>query len=104
MIEQLAREDRILVRYCDKNGDVTDAANPNGSLENIAGICNEARNVLGGEDGRRIFESGSLPVAFAVDVTRGARFVFVVALAFQNDDHVLDHRRGAAQEDVRVGR
>ena len=118
MIEQLAREDRILVRYCDKNGDVTDAANPNGSLENIAGICNEARNVLdpmphperaseellGGEDRRRIFESGSLPVAFAVDVTWGARFVFIVALALQNSDHVLDHRRVAAQEDVRVGR
>ena len=71
VIEQLKREDRILVRYCDKSGNVTDAANPNGSLENIAGICNEGRNVfglmphperaseelLGSEDGRRIFES-----------------------------------------------
>jgi phosphoribosylformylglycinamidine synthase len=71
VIEQLKREDRILVRYCDKQGRVTDAANPNGSLENIAGICSERRNVFGlmphperasepllsSEDGRVIFES-----------------------------------------------
>jgi len=78
VIEQLKREDRILVRYCDKNGNVTDAANPNGSLENIAGICNEARNVFGlmphperaseklldSEDGRLIFESILATAAF----------------------------------------
>ena len=71
VIEQLKVENRILVRYCDVRGDVTDAANPNGSIENIAGICNETRNVfglmphperaseklLGSEDGRVIFES-----------------------------------------------
>ena len=71
MIETLKREDRILVRYCTKDGRVTDDANPNGSLENIAGICNERRNVfglmphperaseaaLGSESGRVIFES-----------------------------------------------
>jgi phosphoribosylformylglycinamidine synthase subunit PurQ / glutaminase len=71
VIEQLRNEDRILVRYCDKSGRITDAANPNGSLDNIAGVCNEGRNVfglmphperaseslLGSEDGRRIFES-----------------------------------------------
>jgi phosphoribosylformylglycinamidine synthase I len=71
VIEQLKRDDRILVRYCDTAGKVTDAANPNGSLDNIAGICNERRNVfglmphperaceklLGSEDGRVIFES-----------------------------------------------
>ncbi len=61
----------MLLRYCDKDGKLTDAANPNGSLDNIAGICNEGRNVfglmphperaseplLGSEDGRLIFES-----------------------------------------------
>ena len=71
VLTQLKREDRILVRYCDPRGRITDAANPNGSLDNIAGICNAARNVfglmphperasekvLGSEDGRVIFQS-----------------------------------------------
>ncbi len=43
----LKREDRIVFRYCEKDGAITAAANPNGSLENIAGILNEGRNVLG---------------------------------------------------------
>lgn len=38
---------RVVFRYCDRSGQVTEAANPNGSLHNIAGICNETRNVLG---------------------------------------------------------
>jgi len=38
---------QILVRYCDANGTVSDATNPNGSLNNIAGICNANRNVFG---------------------------------------------------------
>ncbi len=46
-LEQLKREDRIAFRYVTPNGDVTQGANPNGSLENIAGILNEGRNVLG---------------------------------------------------------
>ena len=62
---------RILWQYCDASGEPTDASNPNGSLLNIAGICNESRNVaglmphperasepvLGSADGRLIFES-----------------------------------------------
>ena len=36
-----------IFRYCDARGEITDAANPNGSVNNIAGICNEARNVVG---------------------------------------------------------
>ncbi len=62
---------QILWQYCDANGALTDAANPNGSLLNIAGICNERGNVaglmphperaseplLGSTDGRLIFES-----------------------------------------------
>ena len=62
---------RILWKYVNASGEPTDGANPNGSLENIAGICNERRNVaglmphperaceplLGSADGRLIFES-----------------------------------------------
>lgn len=46
-LEELEREGRIIFRYCDTIGRVTDEANPNGSLHNIAGICNSDRNVLG---------------------------------------------------------
>jgi phosphoribosylformylglycinamidine synthase len=62
---------QVLLRYCDAGGCVTPEANPNGSLENIAGLCNEAGNVcglmphperaaeplLGSADGRLLFES-----------------------------------------------
>jgi phosphoribosylformylglycinamidine synthase I len=62
---------QILLRYCDADGALTEAANPNGSLENIAGVANEAGNVmglmphperaceavLGSDDGRKLFES-----------------------------------------------
>ncbi len=37
----------MIFRYATPQGEITEAANPNGSLENIAGICNEGRNVLG---------------------------------------------------------
>ena len=67
----LNREGRVLLRYVDAHGAASDAANPNGSVENIAGICNAARNVfglmphperacdprLGSTDGRVILES-----------------------------------------------
>jgi phosphoribosylformylglycinamidine synthase len=43
----LKREDRIAFRYSTPTGDITPDANPNGSLENIAGVLNEGRNVLG---------------------------------------------------------
>lgn len=46
-LEQLKRQNRIVFRYCTLTGEVTPQANPNGSLENIAGICNESGNVLG---------------------------------------------------------
>lgn len=72
--ETLARlegEGRVVVRYCDAAGGVTAAANPNGALNNIAGICDERRRVvammphperlyedaLGGADGRGVFAS-----------------------------------------------
>jgi len=67
----LEENGQIIFRYCDENGDVTDEANPNGSLDNIAGICNRKGNVIGmmphperasetcmgSTDGRAIFES-----------------------------------------------
>jgi len=43
----LKKNGQIVFRYCDVFGDVIDAANPNGSLDNIAGICNKEGNVLG---------------------------------------------------------
>jgi len=70
-LSQLEREDRIIFRYCDKEGNITDEANPNGSIANIAGICNKERNILGmmphpercsdpllgWSDGRLVFQS-----------------------------------------------
>ena len=43
----LKRDDRIAFRYATPSGEITAAANPNGSLDNIAGVLNEGRNVLG---------------------------------------------------------
>lgn len=68
---ELNKNKQVLLRYCDAAGKTTQEANPNGSLENIAGICNRERNVfglmphperasealLGGTDGRLIFQS-----------------------------------------------
>ena len=70
-VADLEATGRVIFRYCDERGEVTDAANPNGAINNIAGICNEARNVvglmphperacesmLGSADGRVMFES-----------------------------------------------
>jgi phosphoribosylformylglycinamidine synthase subunit PurQ / glutaminase len=46
-LEKLKREDRIAFRYATASGEITAEANPNGSLDNIAGILSEGRNVLG---------------------------------------------------------
>jgi phosphoribosylformylglycinamidine synthase I len=43
----LKRDNRIVFRYCDPSGQSTEQANPNGSLDHIAGICSPGRNVLG---------------------------------------------------------
>ena len=70
-LARLEEERCVLFRYVDSEGNPTDAANPNGSANNIAGICNERGNVcglmphperscerlLGPSDGRFIFES-----------------------------------------------
>ena len=73
----LEREHRVVFRYADAAGNVTAAANPNGSRANIAGICNRERNVvglmphperaiepaLGSEDGLALFHSLTLASA-----------------------------------------
>jgi phosphoribosylformylglycinamidine synthase subunit PurQ / glutaminase len=46
-LDKLEAERRVVFRYCSPGGNVTDAANPNGSARNIAGICSERRNVVG---------------------------------------------------------
>jgi len=70
-LKSLQDNSQIVFSYCDASGDINDAANPNGSQMNIAGICNNAKNVLGmmphperhaeallgGVDGKMLFES-----------------------------------------------
>lgn len=46
-LERLEQNDQVLFRYCNKEGQINEEANPNGSLNNIAGICNAQRNVFG---------------------------------------------------------
>ncbi len=46
-LEQLEKNQQVIFRYCDENGEVHVNANPNGATNNIAGICNEGRNVFG---------------------------------------------------------
>jgi len=46
-LKKLNDKEQVLFRYCDADGKINAASNPNGSLENIAGICNEGRNVFG---------------------------------------------------------
>lgn len=47
ILEELEDNNQVLFRYCDEKGQVLRSSNPNGSLNNIAGICNEDRNVFG---------------------------------------------------------
>lgn len=70
-LARLKANNQVLWRYVNAQGEPTELSNPNGSLDNIAGICNETRNVaglmphperacesiLGSADGRLIFES-----------------------------------------------
>ncbi|MFQ5482985.1 MAG: phosphoribosylformylglycinamidine synthase subunit PurQ, partial [Nitrospinaceae bacterium] len=46
-LQRLSGEGRVVLRYCDAEGKVTAGANPNGSLDNIAGIVNAGKNVMG---------------------------------------------------------
>jgi phosphoribosylformylglycinamidine synthase len=70
-LQELNERAQVMLRYCDAKGKITASANPNGSVENIAGICNRERNVfglmphpdraceprLGSSDGAKIFRS-----------------------------------------------
>ena len=70
-IKKLEEKDLIAFKYCDDKGDVNETSNPNGSLNNIAGILNKNQNILGmmphpermidkylsGEDGSLFFEN-----------------------------------------------
>jgi phosphoribosylformylglycinamidine synthase len=70
-LSALEANGQVVFRYCDADGNVSPEANPNGSVGNIAGICNPGRNVLGmmphpercseeemgSADGRRLFTS-----------------------------------------------
>lgn len=70
-LKALEDHQQIVFRYCDADGKITDTANPNGSLNNIAGICNQqgnaigmmphperaAEGILGGTDGKTLFTS-----------------------------------------------
>ena len=46
-LSELEANGQVIFRYCDENGKITEAANPNGAVNNIAGICNAGRNVFG---------------------------------------------------------
>mgnify|MGYP001194925857 FL=1 len=46
-IKGLEKNNQIIFRYCNENGEVSESSNPNGSLSNIAGICNKEKNVFG---------------------------------------------------------
>lgn len=72
-VDRLEREGQVVFRYCTADGEVSPEANPNGSINNIAGVCNPAGNVVGlmphperaceallgrgGEEGRSLFLS-----------------------------------------------
>ena len=46
-LKEINANNQVIYRYCDADGNVTADSNPNGSLENIAGVCNKAGNVFG---------------------------------------------------------
>ena len=70
-IDNLEKNNQVVFRYCDKNGNVTPEANPNGSINNIGGVSNiegnvlglmphperVVENILGSTDGLKFFES-----------------------------------------------
>ena len=46
-VKKMNANGQILFRYCDQHGNITDESNPNGAIENIAGVCNAGKNVFG---------------------------------------------------------
>ncbi|OIQ36840.1 MAG: phosphoribosylformylglycinamidine synthase I [Crocinitomix sp. MedPE-SWsnd] len=71
MMKEIYQNDQVLFQYCDEEGNVNDRTNPNGSLDNIAGITNKGKNIfgmmphperaadanLGNTDGKLLFDS-----------------------------------------------
>jgi phosphoribosylformylglycinamidine synthase len=71
VLKEIESNQQVIYRYCDERGSVNSAANPNGAVNNIAGICNAGRNVFGmmphperacssalaNTDGREVFRS-----------------------------------------------
>ena len=69
-LQEMYKKNMIVFKYCDENGEITEDANPNGSVDNIAGVCNENGNcvllmphperasekVLGSDDGLNMFK------------------------------------------------
>lgn len=78
-LEQVKSREQVALRYCESDGSITERSNPNGSIDDIAGVTNERGNVLGlmphperaseallgSEDGRALFESVILSAAHA---------------------------------------
>ena len=70
-LKEIEDNNQIAIYYCDQNGNTNDQINPNGSIKNIAGVCNKDRNVFGmmphperasdielkSTNGRKLFES-----------------------------------------------
>lgn len=71
VLDEIEKNNQILYQYCNENGETTSYSNPNGTMLNIAGICNRDRNVfgmmphperacqptLGNSDGKKVFKS-----------------------------------------------
>ena len=71
MLKEINDQEQVIYRYCDENGEISAASNPNGSVESIAGVTNASKNVfgmmphperaadpeLGNTDGLKILES-----------------------------------------------
>jgi phosphoribosylformylglycinamidine synthase subunit PurQ / glutaminase len=76
-LDELEGEGRVVFRYCDEAGTVSEATSPNGAQRNIAGLCDKSGRILGmmphperlyesalgGTDGRRVFESAIIALA-----------------------------------------
>ncbi|MEZ5294224.1 MAG: phosphoribosylformylglycinamidine synthase subunit PurQ [Vicinamibacterales bacterium] len=85
VVEELERDRRVIFRYVTEDGEAADDGNPNGSIHNIAGICNSRRNVvgmmphperacepwMGSADGRAVLES--VVRSFAAGAAGGSR-------------------------------
>ena len=85
-LQELEWNGQVVFRYCDAEGNINAAANPNGSLNHIAGICNEGGNVLGmmphperrcerqlgGSDGKKLFK-GLTESLRVLEISKGLR-------------------------------